>query len=50
MGEQRHVMRAGDALILAGKGHEPGQIVGTTVLPFDDAEVARAALQKGGAA
>jgi UDP-N-acetylmuramoyl-L-alanyl-D-glutamate--2,6-diaminopimelate ligase len=37
-------LRAGDALIIAGKGHEPGQIVGTTVLPFDDAEVARAAL------
>jgi UDP-N-acetylmuramoyl-L-alanyl-D-glutamate--2,6-diaminopimelate ligase len=43
-------LRAGDALIVAGKGHEPGQIVGTIVLPFDDAEVARAALQKGGAA
>lgn len=36
---------AGDALIIAGKGHEPGQIVGTTVLPFDDADVARDALR-----
>lgn len=43
-------LRAGDALIIAGKGHEPGQIVGATVLPFDDAEVAREALKKGGAA
>lgn len=38
-------LRAGDALIIAGKGHEPGQIVGTTVLPFDDAQVARDALR-----
>jgi len=31
----------GDVLILAGKGHEDGQIVGDKVLPFNDAEVAR---------
>jgi UDP-N-acetylmuramoyl-L-alanyl-D-glutamate--2,6-diaminopimelate ligase len=31
----------GDVLILAGKGHEEGQIVGDEVLPFNDAEVAR---------
>ena len=43
-------LRAGDALIVAGKGHEPGQIVGATVLPFDDVAVARAALQARGAA
>ena len=30
----------GDALIIAGKGHETGQIVGTDVYPFDDAEAA----------
>jgi UDP-N-acetylmuramoyl-L-alanyl-D-glutamate--2,6-diaminopimelate ligase len=30
-----------DTVIIAGKGHETGQIVGTQVLPFDDAEVAR---------
>lgn len=32
-----------DALIIAGKGHEGGQIVGDDVLPFDDASVARSA-------
>src|SRR3954452_25049617 len=37
-------LRAGDILVLAGKGHEIGQIVGREVLPFDDAEVAREAL------
>ncbi len=35
---------AGDVLVIAGKGHETGQIVGDTVLPFDDREVARAAI------
>ncbi|MGD9614874.1 MAG: UDP-N-acetylmuramoyl-L-alanyl-D-glutamate--2,6-diaminopimelate ligase [Alphaproteobacteria bacterium] len=34
----------GDVLVIAGKGHETGQIVGRTVLPFDDAAVAREAL------
>ncbi|HVY12373.1 MAG TPA: UDP-N-acetylmuramoyl-L-alanyl-D-glutamate--2,6-diaminopimelate ligase, partial [Alphaproteobacteria bacterium] len=35
------LLKAGDALLIAGKGHEQGQIVGATTLPFDDAEVAR---------
>jgi UDP-N-acetylmuramoyl-L-alanyl-D-glutamate--2,6-diaminopimelate ligase len=34
----------GDVLIIAGKGHEPGQIVGDKVLPFDDAEEVRKVL------
>jgi len=34
----------GDLLVIAGKGHERGQIVGDQILPFDDADVARAAI------
>jgi UDP-N-acetylmuramoyl-L-alanyl-D-glutamate--2,6-diaminopimelate ligase len=36
----------GDALLIAGKGHEIGQIVGDRTLPFSDAEQARAALRE----
>jgi UDP-N-acetylmuramoyl-L-alanyl-D-glutamate--2,6-diaminopimelate ligase len=42
-------LRAGDLLLIAGKGHESGQYVGDEVRPFDDAEAARAAvLEMGG--
>jgi UDP-N-acetylmuramoyl-L-alanyl-D-glutamate--2,6-diaminopimelate ligase len=38
----------GDVVVVAGKGHERGQYVAGAVLPFDDAEVAAAALQCSG--
>ncbi|WP_212523591.1 UDP-N-acetylmuramoyl-L-alanyl-D-glutamate--2,6-diaminopimelate ligase [Actibacterium sp. MT2.3-13A] len=34
----------GDALLVAGKGHETGQIVGDDVFPFDDVEQASVAV------
>ena len=33
--------RADDIILLAGKGHEQGQILGSRVLPFDDVTIAR---------
>ena len=36
----------GDVLVVAGKGHETGQIVGSTVLPFSDKGAVRAALER----
>ena len=35
----------GDVLVVAGKGHETGQIVGDKILPFSDHQAVRAALE-----
>jgi len=40
--------RAGDTVVIAGKGHETYQIVGSDVLDFDDRAVAREILTSGG--
>ncbi len=36
---------AGDVVLIAGKGHETGQIVGKDVIPFSDHEELRAAME-----
>ena len=40
------MLHAGDTLVVAGKGHEEGQTVGATTLPFSDHEEVRAALRE----
>jgi UDP-N-acetylmuramoyl-L-alanyl-D-glutamate--2,6-diaminopimelate ligase len=51
IGDRAHAIRAaieelqpGDALLIAGKGHETGQLVGDKTLPFSDHEAVAAAL------
>lgn len=36
--------QAGDCIVIAGKGHETGQILADKVIPFNDYDVAKAAL------
>jgi UDP-N-acetylmuramoyl-L-alanyl-D-glutamate--2,6-diaminopimelate ligase len=43
------MLESGDALLIAGKGHETGQIIGDRTLPFSDGEAARAALKDAAA-
>lgn len=38
-------LQEGDVLVIAGKGHEQGQIIGDTVEPFDDVEEAKKAIE-----
>ena len=38
--------RSGDVILIAGKGHEDYQIVGTQKFPFSDVKVAEEALQE----
>ncbi len=39
------VSEAGDTVLIAGKGHETYQILGTSTIAFDDREEARKALR-----
>ena len=39
-------LRAGDVLLIAGKGHETGQIIGNRTLPFSDHDAVAAALKE----
>lgn len=40
------MMGPGDILVIAGKGHEQGQTIGSETLPFDDVAEAQAALRE----
>lgn len=53
IGDRRRAIReavagleAGDVLVIAGKGHEQGQIVGSEILPFDDVNEAALAIEE----
>ena len=40
------MMGEGDVVLVAGKGHETGQIIGDTRIPFSDHEAVRLALEE----
>jgi UDP-N-acetylmuramoyl-L-alanyl-D-glutamate--2,6-diaminopimelate ligase len=39
-------LRSGDILLIAGKGHETGQIIGDRIMPFSDHQAVAAALKE----
>jgi UDP-N-acetylmuramoyl-L-alanyl-D-glutamate--2,6-diaminopimelate ligase len=39
-------LRGGDVLLIAGKGHETGQIIGDRIVPFSDHQAVAAALKE----
>ena len=39
-------LRSGDVLLIAGKGHETGQIIGDRIIPFSDHEAVATALKE----
>ncbi len=39
-------LRAGDVLLVAGKGHETGQIIGDRTLPFSDRDAVLSAIEE----
>jgi UDP-N-acetylmuramoyl-L-alanyl-D-glutamate--2,6-diaminopimelate ligase len=43
-----NMLTSGDCLLIAGKGHETGQIVGSVVHPFSDQDTAEAAIRAAG--
>lgn len=48
IGEALSMARAGDVVLIAGKGHEQYQMVGSRAFPFDDREVVRELLEGRG--
>jgi UDP-N-acetylmuramoyl-L-alanyl-D-glutamate--2,6-diaminopimelate ligase len=55
IGDRREAIRAavammdkGDVVLVAGKGHETGQIIGTTTIPFSDQDEIAAAMGGSG--
>jgi UDP-N-acetylmuramoyl-L-alanyl-D-glutamate--2,6-diaminopimelate ligase len=46
IGDALAAARPGDAVVIAGKGHESVQEIGEVRLPFDDADVAREVLER----
>ncbi len=48
IGEAISHLEAGDVLLVAGKGHETGQIVGNRIIPYSDHDAVAAALESSG--